>query len=561
MYSEWNAFARTDVLEYPGSPERMAVFLDGGAGSNLYRRPRSATEEAALRDRLGYLPFRTGRSDQVLAIGPGGGEDVVLALLSGSKDVTAVEINPGAVQAVRYFGSYAGNLYDQPQVRVVVDEGRSFLRRSGEQYDVIYLAKAVTQAAEQTGLALAENYLYTVDAFDDYLEHLAPDGRLALILHDQYDLTRAATTALAALVNRGESLAEASRHLVLINDHASQPGMIMHPLLLLKRTPFTTADLEALVGEVVAGGFEPLYIPGVYEMLPFTALSQDNVSLASFISGVTYMDATPTTDDRPFFYAMLRGVPAGLLAVMATALALLLVGASWPLPSRRQAGMRPPLALFVYFVLLGTGFMVVEVAIIQRFSLFLGHPTLSLSVTLAALLLGGGIGGWISQKVPTGRLPMAVAAAALAIALLLLGTVRFVPWLTTNLLAAPLPGRVAVTLALVVPLGLIMGIPFPAGLRWLRGERHLASRIDLWPAKQGYYSVAWAWGVNGLASVLGSAGAVAISMLGGFSWSLLLGSVVYVGVFAWIMMYARPHAAGARESVRRRPATNLEPRP
>lgn len=311
VYSVWNAFARTDVLEYPGSPERMAVFLDGGAGSNLYRRPRSAAEEAALRARLGYLPFRTGRSDQVLAIGPGGGEDVLLALLSGSKDVTAVEINPGAVQAVRYFGSYAGNLYDQPQVRVVVDEGRSFLRRSGEQYDVIYLAKAVTLAAEQTGLALAENYLYTVDAFDDYLEHLAPDGRLALILHDQYDLTRAATTALAALVNRGESLAEASGRLVLINDHASQPGVIMHPLLLLKRTPFTTAELEALVGEVVAGGFEPLYIPGVYETLPFSAFSQDNANLASFISGVTYMDATPTTDDRPFFTLCFGVFPLG----------------------------------------------------------------------------------------------------------------------------------------------------------------------------------------------------------------------------------------------------------
>lgn len=254
--------------------------------------------------------------------------------------------------------------------------------------------------------------------------------------------------------------------------------------------------------------------------------------------------------------------------------------------------MRPPLALFVYFVLLGTGFMVVEVAIIQRFSLFLGHPTLSLSVTLAALLLGGGIGGWISQKVPTGRLPMAVAAAALAIALLLLGTVRFVPWLTTNLLAAPLPGRVAVVLALVVPLGLIMGIPFPAGLRWLRGERHLpAGHLGLSPegvagrrggdagkevpaalasprspVNQGEmqagrlrsgYSVAWAWGVNGLASVLGSTGAVAISMLGGFSWSLLLGSLVYLGVLAWSVLYAVPRTAGARSSPRQRASIRL----
>lgn len=551
IYSEWNAFARTDVLEYPDSPDHMSVFLDGGSGSNLYRFPRTPEEKASLQATLGYLPFHTGPNQRVLAIGPGGGEDVALALVAGSSQITAVEINPGAVRAVRHFGPYSGHIYDRPEVKVVMDEGRSFLRRSDDQYDLIYLAKTVTQAAEQTGFALAENYLYTVEAFDDYLNHLAPDGRLAFILHDQRDLTRAFTTALAVLVNRGESPAEASRHLVLINNHTPEPGMIMHPLLLLNKSPFTQAELDELFIEAVAGGFEPLFVPGVQKELPFGLFSRDNVSLAAFVPWVTDVNIAPTTDDRPFFYAMERGIPGSLLAVMLAALALLAGVGYRPMQTRRPGASKPPVAFALYFAALGVGFMAAEVAVIQRFSLFLGYPTLSLTVTLATLLLAGGLGGWLSQRVPADRLQMAVAGAALVTSLLLIGYIRFAPWFTGRFLAAALPVRGAITVALVAPLGLVMGVPFPAGLRWLRAERlSTMSRSR---------SVAWVWGVNGLASVLGSTGAVAVAMLGGFSWSLLLGSLIYLGVFAGSALYARPVMARARHSTPQPLSTGVRP--
>lgn len=551
LYSEWDAFARTDVLEYPDSLDHMAIFLDGGAGSKLYRFPGTPEEKASLQATLGYLPFRTGPNQRVLAIGPGGGEDVALALLAGSSQITAVEINSGAVRAVRHFGPYSGHIYDRPEVKVVVDEGRSFLRRSHEQYDLIYLAKTVTQAAEQTGFALAENYLYTVEAFDDYLNHLAPDGRLAFILHDQRDLTRAFTTALAVLVNRGENPAEASRHLVLINDHAPEPGMTMYPLLLLQKSPFTQAELDGLFVEAVAGGFEPLFVPGVQEELPFSLFSQDNVSLAAFVPWVVDVNVTPTTDDRPFFYALQWGIPGSVLAVMLAALALLVAAGHRSMQTRRPGASKPPAAFALYFAALGVGFMAAEVAVIQRFSLFLGYPTLSLTVTLATLLLAGGLGGWLSQRVPADRLPTAVAGAALGTSLLLVGYIRFTPWLTTHFLAAALPVRVAITVALVTPLGLVMGVPFPAGLRWLQAERRLTM--------SGSRSVAWVWGVNGLASVLGSTGAVAVAMLGGFSWSLLLGSLIYLGVFAGSALHARPVMARAPHSASQPLPTGMPP--
>lgn len=567
VYSEWDAFARTDVLKSPDFPDQMVVFLDGGSAAALHRFPRTSEEEATLQGTLGYLPFRTSANERVLAIGPGGGEDVVLALLAGSDQITAVEINPGAVRAVRYFGSYGGDIYDRPEVNVVVDEGRSFLRRSDSQYDLICLSKAVTQAAEQTGLALAENYLYTVEAFTEYLDHLAPEGRLALILHDRHDLTRAFTTALAALVNQAKSPAEASRYVVLVNDHSPEPGAIAHPLLLLKKSPFTQAELDQLFAESVTGGFEPLFVPGVRERWPFNLFSRDNVSLPAFVQQVMDFDATPTTDDRPFFYALEPGMPSSLLAAFFAALILLVGAVRWSTRFGHSTDSKSPVTLALFFASLGGGFMTAEVAVIQRFSLFLGHPTLSLTVTLTTLLLAGGIGGWLSQRVRPPHLGTAVAGAALSVSLLLVGYIRFTPWITDRFLVAELPVRVAITTALVSPLGLLMGVPFPAVLRWIRLERDsmflpdstgsvllsanadgslnaLSSSepganpvVERPPAVSEEGLVAWMWGVNGLAGILGSMGAVAVAMLGGFSWSLLLGAVIYLGVFAGSALY------------------------
>jgi predicted membrane-bound spermidine synthase len=535
VYSEWDAFARTDVMEYPDAPDQMAVFLDGSSASALRRYPRSSKEKALLQSTLGYLPFHSGPNRRVLAIGPGGGEDVLLALLAGSERITAVEINPGTVRSVRHFGTFSGDIYDRPEVEVVVDEGRSFLRRSNEQYDLIYLSKTVTQAAGRTGYALVENYLYTVEAFDDYLDHLAPDGRLAFILHDEYDLTRAFTTALAALVNRGESPAEASRHLVLINDRAPEPGAVWYPLLMLKSSPFTQKELDKLLAGAVTGGFDPLFMPGVREEFPYSLFSQDNVSLDAFAARVEGMEVTPTTDDRPFFYALKQRVPGSLLFVATIALAIVVLAVLWPAKTRRSGTGWSSTVEALYFAALGVGFMVVEVAIMQRFGLLLGYPTLSVTVTLATLLVAGGIGGWLSQRVPDDSLSATIAGAALGVSLLLVGYVRFTPWLANRFLFAALPVRIAIAVATVTPLGLAMGVPFPAGLRRLR------ARLG---SDEGNRSVAWVWGINGLASILGSTIGIAVAMLGGFSWSLLLGSLIYLGVYAGSALYARPARDG-----------------
>jgi hypothetical protein len=183
------------------------------------------------------------------------------------------------------------------------------------------------------------------------------------------------------------------------------------------------------------------------------------------------------------------------------------------------------------------------VAVMQWFSLFLGHPTLSLTTTLATLLLAGGLGGWLSQRVPASHLPSAVSRTALAASVLLVSYIGFTPWLSARFLAAALPLRVALTVALVAPLGLVMGVPFPAGVRWLR-------------RRAGRSSVARMWGINGVASVLGSTGSVAVAMLGGFSWCLLLGSLIYLGVFAASALCARPEMAqGSHPTLRPLPTT------
>jgi hypothetical protein len=318
---------------------------------------------------------------------------------------------------------------------------------------------------------------------------------------------------------------------VLINDLAPEPGEIWYPLLILKGSPFTQVELDGLFADTVAGGFDPLFVPGIREELPYSLFSQQNVSLEAFAAQLEGMEVAPTTDDRPFFYALLRRVPVSLLFVAITALAMIVLSVSRITRTRRSSAGQSSAVAAVYFAALGAGFMVAEVAIMQRFSLFLGYPTLSLTVTLATLLVAGGIGGWLSQRVSDDRLSAAIAGAALSVSLLLIGYIRFTPWLADRFLFAALPIRIAVTVVAVTPLGLIIGIPFPAGLRRLRTRLGQAADSR---------SVAWVWGINGLASILGSTIAVAVAMWGGFSWSLLLGSVVYLGVFAGNALYARP---------------------
>jgi hypothetical protein len=513
LESRWDAFARTDLVD-PGAGKPYELYIDGAAGSVMPR----AGDLNLLRTDIGFFPFATARPQTVLVIGPGGGLDVWFALAGGAQEVTAVEINPASVELVNAYADYHGDLYGQAEVQVLIDEGRSVLRRADRPYDLIFLSQVVTLAAERSGYALTENTVYTVEAFTDYLSHLRPGGQIALKLYDELTLTRAVVTAATALAElRQITEAETLAHLAVFLDRRADPPV---PLLIIQDEPFTRPDSLTLAGIAAEVDFVPLFVPQVAASPQLEAVLNGEATLADIIAAST-SDISPTTDDRPFFYQFEPGIPERLRRLLGGLGAVALVGAIGLVFIQRPFGPVVVRYAPLYFAALGIGFITLEIALIQQTRLFLGHPTLAVTAVLAVLLLGGGLGsGWAGRwsTAPWSLLPGVLGGIAGLALLWLFGW----PWLSQTFLGSPTGVRVAVVIISLIPLAVLMGIPFPLGLQLVghyeSGDRH----------------VALAWTVNGVTTVIGSALAVGLAMRLGFSSVLALGAAAYIlaAVFA-----------------------------
>jgi len=518
IHTEWDAFARTDLVD-PGQNKPYEIYLDGAAGSVM---PPEGNLNLLQTD-IGFFPFATQPPHRVMIIGPGGGLDVWFAQASGAREITAVEINRASVDIVNRFAAYHGDLYGQPEVRLLVDEGRSVLRREARQYDLIYLSQVVTLAAERSGYALTENSVYTVEAFVDYLSHLQPGGQIALKLYDELTLTRAMLTAVTALQQvYNLSEAEAMTRLAVFLDGDAEPPV---PLLLVQAEPFSRDDGLAYAGVAAQVGFTPLYVPQVTGSPALQAVEQGQSTLAQLADEASG-DVSPTTDDRPFFYQFERGIPQSLrplLAGLGLALGggiIVLIRGQRPYP-RRGARYAP-----LYFGALGGGFILLEIVFIQQSRLFLGHPTLAVTTALAVILVGGGLGsGW------AGRWPAETQARRLGwiltalIGITLLWLVGW-PWLADYFFTQTLELRLLVVSLALLPSALLMGMPFPLGLR-------LVGRLT-----NGQRHVALAWAVNSVMTVVGAVLAITLAMQFGFSRTLGVGVALY-GVAALFAFYYR----------------------
>jgi hypothetical protein len=482
-----------------------------------------------------------------LVIGPGGGRDLLSALVFGAQRVDGVEINPIIANDVmeRRFRAFSGGIYDDPRVRIFVEDGRSFVRHSADKYDVIQASLVDTWAATAAGAyTLTENTLYTVEAFDDYLDHLKDDGVLT-ITRWVFDGLRLVSLAQEACARRGW---DATSRLMIV-----QQGKVA--TFILKKSPFLpdeTRGLAALAGEL---GFTVLYAPAAGEtpaIAPATIASrpqgpgprdpgpevQSNDYARLILAPdrqqfyASYpLDIRPTTDDRPFFFhttklkdqtsvafgrAMLFGNGlSALMTLMAISGVLVILFVLGPLilTGRDLLGSRW-LGWLIYFGLLGAGFMLIEVALLQRFVLLLGHPVYSLTVTLFSLLVGGGLGSYLSRRFPDAVLQRRLLLVLGCIVVIGVLGILALPSVVAAGIAGPLAARIAGTAAVLIPCGVLMGIPLPAGIRMLSG-----TRAELIP---------WVWAINGALSVVGATIAVFIAMNWGFSVTLLTGAGCYV---------------------------------
>ncbi len=518
--TRWDAFARTDLIA-PADGGPYQVFVDGAAGSIM---PPVENGNFLIND-IGFFPFATLQPQSALVIGPGGGLDVWFGLTANTRRITAVEVNPASVELVQQYADYNGGLYDLQPVDVVVDEGRSVLLREDEDYDLIFLSQVITETSERSGLALSENRVYTIEAFRDYFDHLTNRGAIALKLYDELTLTRALSTVLAALREDGLSDTEALNHIMVFIDPRVNPPV---PLLIANKTAFSQEDSLTLGAIARERGFVPLFLPEMRAQPPLDAVADGERTYDEIIAE-SETNIAPSSDNQPYFFQFERGLPRNLYPAAALGGLLIVLGLIAWLWGQRRVNTATLRWSPLYFACLGIGFISIEVAAIHMTGLMLGHPTIAVTTIIAVFLLGGGIGSGIasgSLPVPALRIP---PATALSVGIVGLMWVVIWQMFSPQLLGADQITRIGFTVLSLLPLTLLMGIPFPTGLRALRGADERA--------------VAVAWAVNGGASVIGSIVAIIVSVLVGFNGVLAVGLGAYM--LAGIVAHLGTHEVSA----------------
>ncbi len=515
----WNHQARVDFLgDY--------LSIDNAATTRIPPPVVEPIESAQSLSRFHEIPFdlTPHRPDRVAIIGSGGGRDVYDALRRGAARVVAIEINRSIFESMR---QRPRSVYNHPRVVAIEGEGRHTLRARGEDYDLIQLSLIDTYTASASGAyALSENYLYTVEAFEEYVRRLRPGGVLFITRWEfkpPRETLRLCTIGEAALRHLGVS--DPSQHIAVL-ERGSGPG-VSHAGFLLFRDPITAeqkARIEQLARE---NHYRVAFLPGdagTNEFHRFFAAPDKK----AFLDGYPFL-IDPPTDSQPFYFQYFRlgqfHVPDKhwhtsmhymaqviILLTLGLALACSMVIIVWP--ARRLArdgalaGRRPATA--GYFGALGLGFMLVEIPLIQQFTLYLGHPTHALVTILSSLLVSAGIGSLVAGRLPLGRRTgWILAAIAVVIAL----SAAIVPWLAHASLGLPFAARLATCLACVGAIGFLLGLPMTLGIRAI--------------AEAGESSVAWAWACNGACSVVASCVAMLLLVYFGFTWAMAASAASY----------------------------------
>jgi len=535
--TRWSAFGRTDLVKLLDYPEQMDIYLDGTAGSPMYRFNGNAAEPGPVIDNLksafpGYFPFlslREEERDDALIIGPGGGRDVLLALMGGVRDITAVEVNEDLVDMVRRHSSFNGGIYrDMKNVRVVVGEGRHFLKSQKAGYDLIMLSLPVTNTSRSLeGFALTENFLFTTEAVTDYLDHLNEEGRLLVVAHDDMEALRLLSISLAVFKTRGVGEKQAMNHIYMV-------GSEDYLVFVLRKKPFLQEEIGFLHQAMLQMGFQPgiSFFPYIQAPLNPVLMSlgrgERTAADVERLVGERAYNIAPVSDNDPFFYNFEKGMPKSVSLVLWASSFLLLLVAAFPFFMKNNGRMSPQenrsrrtgllFRAVLLFSMLGVGFMLIEISLMQKFALFLGRPVFSLAALLFSLLTGAGLGGLWSRGLPPARMTRGIASASLGVSVIVLGYNLVLPVIFDRLLGLAFAIRIGVAIALLLPLGFCMGISFPLGIRMLKEAR----REDWIP---------WMWGINGLGSVLGSVLTIALAIRFGFAEALTVGAASYLVVF------------------------------
>jgi hypothetical protein len=484
------------------------------------------------------MPYLLLERPNVMVIGVGGGTDIVNAIKNHARHVTGVELQPETVTLLRdRLRDFTGDFYRRPEVTLLAGEGRHFARKTRDSYDLIQITAVDTFAAQASGAyVLAESYLYTVEAAAEFLGRLRGDGMLSMVVGSVRFAdtlpplaTRLALNGYRALEQHG--VAHPENHLMVVGatGRASQIQVV-----LVKRTAFDRAEVDALAGFAGENGFEVLYAPAALAPGPHLLgeiLGADEARRRQLLAA-SWFRMDPVYDRNPFFYNvgrwthltsnkslhfMFPGSFIGQLVLLLMIAQALLLGIGlvlFPLWRTTRDGLRVAGAgsYLAYFLALGVGFMFIEISFVQSFVLFLGSPTHALSVTIFALLLASSLGSLCSGALDGSDRRLRTLSLGLA-ALVLLYSVGLAP-LFAAFIHLDMWARVLIAVAVQLPIGFVLGMFLPLGIaRVARAQPRL---------------VPWAWGVNGLGSVVGSTLAVVLAMTWGFGVVACAAAALYV---------------------------------
>jgi hypothetical protein len=548
-FARWNAISRVEI-DNQGTNGK-AIVIDADASTYIMNVDPHAWQGTDWQKNLMSSPPALANvlrpHGEYAIIGPGGGVDVLRALANGSPNVTGIEINPiiaNTIMRGRYL-DYSYHLYERPEVHLQVTDGRSFVRNATQQFDVVQMTLVDTWASTAAGaFALSENSLYTVDAFREYFEHLKTDGMIAITrweFRQPREALRVVSVATEALHQLG--VRDPAKHFIVVSEgDLDEDGIPV--VVLAKKTPFTAQEEEAVRAHLENSDHHlvALYTPSSPGNNPFFALIARN-DPAAFARDYPY-NVAPVDDNAPFFFFTLKtdqilrdgGLQRGIdwkvnLGVVVLGIvfviSLVAVFAFLLVPMALRGGCGQRALPLLYFVAVGLGYILVEIAFIQRFVLFLGHPTYALTVVIFLLLLSSGTGslvsrGWLPDAA-RGWIPLVLLMAAIVL------YTWFLPGLLSSLIGLPFLLKLAVSGVVLVPLGFAMGMPFPTGLR---SFAHVsvpdlpASEFGEPAAAEGN-AVEWAWAMNAAASVLGSVLAMVIAIHFGLRVTLACGGAAY----------------------------------
>ena len=534
--TKWNSFSRIDVVEGisgdcipssdPRNPSQCAeeglvakIFIDGGAGTNIISWDGNPESRQGLTSWLQYIPFTLKEDPKVLIIGSGGGRDVIAAIASGSTQVTTVEINPIIYETVRGYGMRAGNLYDHQYVNSNVNEGRSFISSSTEKFDIIYIPFVDTWASVSSGgLGVSENFLYTVEGFQEYYDHLEEGGKIVAVRW-LIDSPRFVTTFTQLLENNGVPRDEVYRHLVSVSSESTSqdPSVTMS---ILSKSPFTESEISFLDDSFRRNGYKPILIPDKVMLEPYQLLLKEGMAISEF-SETFPTKVHPVTDDSPFFLSFEKPIPKILETLLY--ISIVIAGAFLVLPFlwlRKDSEKSPDLrvsGIVIYFAALGMGFILIELALLQKLILLLGNPTMTFAILLFTMLLSSGLGSLTSSRFMEIRVHNLVFVIAGIVGIGIFYAI-FIPEIIQFVIAEEFVLKVGVSIAVLAPLGFLMGMPLPTGMRVLKN--HLPSYIP------------WMWAINGAFSVLGAVLTVVVGILYGASNALGIGIMIYLVALA-----------------------------